>query len=217
LILQISPYGLTLLSLSFRDIQRIIEDFLSDEETFVENLYLGIQNYVHPPDEQKQSLEIREAKFKIFDNVKEIYELHVTSFSPALKSCNLNLTRIAETFDKFFKCDDFYCYILFLLRRERALQLCNKHKDYFDELQTRCRDKLGVLNFLLQPIQRLPRYQLLLGRIMDQLERHRTGEDVPSLVQTVCQAQQTIERFIVVSNESLGLNDIVQENLVRKL
>jgi RhoGEF domain len=189
---------------------------MSKEAIYVETLNMGIQNYILPMENPDLSVEIRKVKCEIFGNIQEIYELHTTSFFPALQSCNQNVTKIAETFTEFFKYGKFYCYVLFMLSRERALFLCDKHKDYFDELQTRCNDKLGISSFLLQPVQRLPRYQLLLAEVIKEVSKQRTKLDVKPFMQTVCVAEETIKSFVGFSDESLSINEIVQEGLVRK-
>jgi RhoGEF domain len=188
---------------------------MSNEAIYLNSLNMGIQNYVQPMDDPEVSVEIRKDKCEIFGNIQEIYDLH-TTFFPALQSCNQNVTKIAETFTEFVKYGDFYCYVLFMLSRERALLLCDKHKDYFEELRTRCNDKLGVSSFLLQPVQRLPRYQLLLTEVIKELSKQQTKLDVKPFVRTVCLAEKTVERFLAMSNESLSINEIVQDGLVRK-
>jgi RhoGEF domain len=190
---------------------------MTNEAIYVKNLHLGIQNYVQPIDDSELSLEILQAKNKIFGNIKEIYELHATLFFPALQSCNGDGLKIAETFTKFFKGGEFYCYTLFMLKRERALQLFQDYKDFFVEIRTKGKDRLDVSSFLLQPVQRLPRYQLLLTEIKNELANQRTLVNVDSQMQTIYEAEEVIDRFMVMSNESLSINEIIREDLVREL
>jgi RhoGEF domain len=206
----------TALSVPHRGIKNIVNELLSNEAIYVENLYQGIQNYAQPMEDPELSPEIREAKLEIFGNIREIYNFHATSFYPALQSCNLNVTKIADTFLEFVKYGDFYCYVLFMLGRERALLLCKKYKTFFDELRTRCQDRLDVSSFLLQPVQRLPRYQLLLTELIKELSKHRAAVNMRPLLRTVCMADKMVERFLVMSNEAMSINEIVQKNLVRK-
>jgi RhoGEF domain len=200
-----------------REIKHIIDELISNEAIYVANLRQGIQNYVKPTDDPGLLDEIRENMLTIFGNIKEIYKLHATSLLPRLQSCNLDVVEIAETFTELIKYGDFYCYTLFMLSRERAQQLCIKHRDFFEELRTRCNDKLGVSSFLLQPIQRLPRYQLLLREIIKELAKLRKKIDVKPMVQSACIAEKMIERFLVMSNEALHINEIVPKDLVKKL
>jgi RhoGEF domain len=189
---------------------------MSSEAIYVETLNMGIQNYIQPMDDPGLSVEIREAKCEIFGNIEEIYKLHATSFYPALQSCNLNVKKTAETFTEVFKYGDFYCYIKFTLGCERARLLCDQHKDFFEELRTKCNDKLDVSSFLLLPVQRLPRYKLLLAEVIKELTKHRSEQGVKQYFRTVCMAEKTVARFVDKSNESMAINTIVKDDLVRK-
>ena len=86
----------------------------------------------------------------------------------------------------------FYGYVLFTMNKQRSLELCETYKNYFKVslctyeyicwnyfmkfkivffylqlLQTEIDDKLGINSFLVQPIQRMARYPLLLQQFIN--------------------------------------------------
>jgi hypothetical protein len=70
----------------------------------------------------------------------------------------------------------------------------------------KCHDMLGVISFLLQPIQRVPRYQLLMNEIVKELMKdafNRKDE-----ISRVCVAEKTIQRLLNSVNEALFIHDI---------
>lgn len=72
-------------------------------------------------------------------------------------------------------------------------------------------DKLGLNSFLLQPIQRLPRYKLLLAEINKEILKQLEDtllESVKDEIGILCKAEKRLERFIDIVNEAMSINDI---------
>uniref|UniRef100_A0A182SHK0 DH domain-containing protein n=1 Tax=Anopheles maculatus TaxID=74869 RepID=A0A182SHK0_9DIPT len=72
-------------------------------------------------------------------------------------------------------------------------------------------DKLGLNSFLLQPIQRLPRYKLLLAEINKEILKQMEDtmlESVKDEIGILCKAEKRLERFIDIVNEAMSINDI---------
>jgi RhoGEF domain len=180
----------------------------------VKTLEQGIENYVTPMTYPTLSEKIREDGLKIFGNVTEVYELHANTLYPALVACGHDIFKISETFDTLIANGDFYCYVTFTLNRERALPLCDNHAEFFKSLKVASGDKLGVGSFLLQPIQRLPRYKLLISEINKELIKNRQKVDIKPYVGALLKTEKNIDRMLKLYNESLRINDIASEGLV---
>jgi hypothetical protein len=65
---------------------------------------------------------------------------------------------------------------------------------------------LGINSFLLQPIQRLPRYKLLLNEIIKDLSKDL--ENVKQAIAAFCVAEKNIQKLLDTVNESMSINDI---------
>jgi hypothetical protein len=74
------------------------------------------------------------------------------------------------------------------------------------EIQNECGDRLGINSFLLQPIQRLPRYKLLLNEIIKDLSKDL--ENVKQAIAAFCVAEKNIQKLLDTVNESMSINDI---------
>lgn len=61
-------------------------------------------------------------------------------------------------------------------------------------------------SFLLQPIQRLPRYKMLLVEVIKELGN--TLESVKDQIASCCIAEKNMQRLLDTVNESMSINDI---------
>jgi hypothetical protein len=91
-----------------------------------------------------------------------------------------------------------------LTRFEKFLNL-NFHRP-LQQVQNQCGDRLGINSFLLQPIQRLPRYQLLLNEIIKDLTKDL--ENCKQAIAACCVAEKNIQRLLDTVNESMSINDV---------
>lgn len=114
----------------------------------------------------------------------------------------------------FFQKDCFYIYILYAINRQKSEKICEVHRNYFKELQSEIGDKLGVNSFLVQPIQRLPKYKLLLGQLFSELgKRFELHDDrIKNEIAACCLAEKQLQRLLDTVNGSMNVNDIVDCN-----
>lgn len=120
----------------------------------------------------------------------------MTKFLPKLLECGYVPEKIADLFTSFLDDNHFDKYIIYVLNRKKSEKLCKENKYFFKQIQT---DRLGINSFLLQPIQRIPRYQLILGEIvkdlMKDLDRNKTA------IGACCIAEKGVQRLLNNVNE----------------
>lgn len=75
-----------------------------------------------------------------------------------------------------------------------------------------CGDKLGINNFLLRPIQQLPKYKLLLNEMIKELSCD--GELYKHEITVACVAENEVLRMLDMVNESMNINQIKNCNEV---
>lgn len=93
----------------------------------------GIKNYVRALDKKELPKTLRGQKFRIFGNIENIYKFHKLEFLPKLKSCNENISEIADTFITYLQKDYFYIYVLFAINSKKSERICNNHIEFFLE------------------------------------------------------------------------------------
>ncbi|XP_040167598.1 uncharacterized protein LOC120902695 isoform X2 [Anopheles arabiensis] len=198
-------------SLKTARVSSILQELLANEANYVQTLGRGIENYVSIMAGKNLPPGLRGQKYHIFGNIEKIHNLHQNQFLPMLESNRASIAGIAETFIWFLENDKFYCYIMFALNRPKSERICNKNLDFFQRRQQEVDDKLGLNSFLLQPIQRLPRYKLLLAEINKEILKQLEDtllESVKDEIGILCKAEKRLERFIDIVNEAMSINDI---------
>lgn len=131
----------------------------------------------------------------------------------------------------------FYLYIEYAINRKRADTLFQEHESYFRRRQGEVNDPLGLKHFLIQPIQRLPKYQLLLYQLIqhlgtqlsrddsdadytddeaktdddDEIEKHQhqSNSSIKMKIASCCVAEKHIQRLLDRMNASMTISDIV--------
>lgn len=202
----ISSRPVSIVSHQSSKLLNIIQELLQNEENYVRSLRNGIDNYVLALERSGVPRTLRGQKFRIFGNVVGIYDFHRTEFLPQLTECYDDPERIADVFNRFVTRDYFYGYVIYAINRKRSELMCNYHVDYFKKVQNECGDRLGINSFLLQPIQRLPRYQLLLNEIIKDLTKDL--DNMKPAIAACCVAEKNIQRLLDTVNESMSINDI---------
>lgn len=104
----------------------------------------------------------------IFGNLDEIYNFHSEIFLKDLENCIMSTDLVALCFvqkrDKFFRLYSFYCQNISRSEqlRENSLEL----NTFFQACQRKLGHKLPLAAYLLKPVQRITKYQLLLKDLL---------------------------------------------------
>lgn len=111
------------------------------------------------------------------------------------------------------------------MNRRISQKMFERNRQFFSEMQDKIGDKLGVASYLMQPIQRLPKYQLLLMQIykelaktinvnQDSVSTSIVMQDIKHLIAAVCRAEKNIQRLLDTVNDSISIADIKDCNSV---
>lgn len=163
----------------------------------METLQKGIDDYVAAFDVLLLPNSLKGQRINIFSNIENIHHFHKTKFLPALLECGYLPEKIAKTFTRFLDDNHFDKYIIYVMNKTKTEKLCKENKHFFRQLQ---KDRLGINSFLLQPVQRLPRYLLLLTEIVKELIKD-LDENNKNAVAACCIAEKRIQGLLNTVNE----------------
>ncbi|XP_030065437.1 proto-oncogene DBL [Microcaecilia unicolor] len=109
---------------------------------------------------------LRNTKNILFGNMPEIYDFHNKVFLQKLESCLEAPERVGFCFLERRK--DFQMYEKYCQNKPRSESLWRQFADstFFQECQRKLEHKLGLDSYLLKPVQRLAKYQLLLKELL---------------------------------------------------
>ncbi|KMY94467.1 rho guanine nucleotide exchange factor 25 isoform X2 [Drosophila sechellia] len=186
----------------------ILEELIKTEEAYVNNLFMGIENYGNIFQRKDLPLGLRGKKYDLFGNIEQIAEFHRDEFLPMLQRNRRDLKRLFDEFLQFLDHNCFYGYVIFTMNKQKSLKLCDLYKNYFTSIRLERDDKLGINSFLVQPIQRMARYPLLLTQFINTFFKNRDIVMKP-LIESCCRLEKRLRALLTTTNESEIINDIV--------
>ncbi|XP_036380812.1 proto-oncogene DBL-like [Megalops cyprinoides] len=109
---------------------------------------------------------LRSKKEILFGNMPEIYKFHSRIFLQDLEGCLETPERVGACFLE--RKENFQVYERYCQNKPRSESLWRQFSDcaFFQECQKKLEHKLGLDSYLLKPVQRLTKYQLLLKELL---------------------------------------------------
>ncbi|KAH8290505.1 hypothetical protein KR054_003720 [Drosophila jambulina] len=195
-----------------KKISFIIDELIQTEVNYVNNLKKGLQNYGQLKDVEDVPEGLSgEAKQKLLlGNIAEILELHEQEILPLMLRNQRDLKGLFDEFAVHFEKNRFYCYVSFTMGKKSSMQLRQDHREWLQSYQTSIKDKLGIDSFLVQPIQRLTRYPLLLQQFIS--EFYKSGISCKPVLSAVCKLETRMRRALDVVNQAEEIPNIEELN-----
>jgi hypothetical protein len=141
----------------------VMAELLSTERTYVQDLENCIKVYLKGYREAGANLPvgIRDKESIIFGNVEEIYKFHKNTFLKELEKYELMPEDVGHCFVTWAK--SFDIYVEYCKNKPESNQLIVQHSDsFFENLQRKNQVTHPVSAYLIKPVQRITKYQLLL-------------------------------------------------------
>uniref|UniRef100_A0A4W3IF40 MCF.2 cell line derived transforming sequence n=1 Tax=Callorhinchus milii TaxID=7868 RepID=A0A4W3IF40_CALMI len=150
--------------------KHVINELIETERVYVEELHTILQGYRVEMDNPSMlhllPSALQNKKEILFGNMSEIHDFHSRMFLHDLQNC-------IETPEKVGLCflarkANFQMYVKYCQNKPRSETLWRQCSDsvFFQECQRKLDHKLGLDSYLLKPIQRLTKYQLLLKELL---------------------------------------------------
>ncbi|XP_049308283.1 pleckstrin homology domain-containing family G member 4B isoform X2 [Bactrocera dorsalis] len=199
-----------------KKISFIIDEVIQTEANYVNNLRKGIKNYgeLHARSDAPESFKGAENRKRLLGNVEEILALHETQILPLMLRNQRDLKSLFDEFAAYFDKNEFYCYVIFMMNKKTSMQLRQEQRPWLQNVQNEISDKLGIDSFLVQPIQRLTRYPLLLQQFIS--EFYKSGISCKPVLASVCKLETRMRRLLEVVNQAEdvpAIDEIAELNL----
>nr|KAF6435977.1 MCF.2 cell line derived transforming sequence [Rousettus aegyptiacus] len=148
----------------------VLNELIQTEKVYVRELFtvlLGYKAEMDNPDmfDLMPPL-LRNKKDILFGNMAEIYEFHSNLFMNSLENCIEYPERVGLCFLE--RKDDFQMYAKYCQNKPRSEAIWRKYSEcaFFQECQRKLKHRLGLDSYLLKPVQRITKYQLLLKELI---------------------------------------------------
>ncbi|CAH1103228.1 unnamed protein product [Psylliodes chrysocephalus] len=184
--------------------KHVLNELFETEKIYVNELYTILKGYKEAA--QHEALQIllpadAEDKFKvIFGNLNDIFNFHSDVFLKDLENCISSRELVALCFlqrrDMFSQLYSFYC--LNIAKSEQIRESSTDLQPFFHTCQQQLGHKLPLAAYLLKPVQRITKYQLLLKDLL----RYSNEDDCGA------ELKQALDCMLVVLK---GVNDSMHQ------
>ncbi|XP_061548649.1 guanine nucleotide exchange factor DBS isoform X1 [Phycodurus eques] len=150
--------------------RHVMNELLETERAYVEELLCVLEGYAAEMDNPSMAHLIPSMllskKDILFGNMSEIYQFHKRTFLKELEA----YTNCPELVGRCFleRMKDLQIYEAYCQNKPRSESLWRQCSDcaFFQECQKKLEHKLGLDSYLLKPVQRITKYQLLLKELL---------------------------------------------------
>ncbi|XP_077408405.1 guanine nucleotide exchange factor DBS isoform X2 [Vanacampus margaritifer] len=150
--------------------RHVMNELLETERAYVEELLCVLEGYAAEMDNPSMAHLIPSMLLKkkdiLFGNMSEIYQFHKRTFLKELEA----YTNCPELVGRCFleRMKDLQIYAAYCQNKPRSESLWRQCSDcaFFQECQKKLEHKLGLDSYLLKPVQRITKYQLLLKELL---------------------------------------------------
>ncbi|KAM9317319.1 putative guanine nucleotide exchange factor MCF2L2 [Gastrophryne carolinensis] len=148
----------------------IINELIETERVYVEELQSILEGYAssweNPEINPLIPVVLQSSKDVLFGNLQEIYEFHKRTFLKELEKCTEDTDSLGRCFLK--RKEDLQMYEKYCQNKPRSEALWRQCAEsiFFQECQRKLDHKLSLDAYLLKPVQRITKYQLLLKEML---------------------------------------------------
>uniref|UniRef100_A0A671QJN6 Kalirin RhoGEF kinase b n=1 Tax=Sinocyclocheilus anshuiensis TaxID=1608454 RepID=A0A671QJN6_9TELE len=137
----------------------VLNELIQTEKDYVKDL--GIVVEVRIRIEEKGVPDDMKGKDKIvFGNIHQIYDWHKDFFVGELEKCLEDQEKLPGLFCKHER--RLHMYVVYCQNKPKSEFIVAEYDSYFEGIQQDINSRLGISDFLIKPIQRITKYQLLL-------------------------------------------------------
>nr|XP_009485061.1 PREDICTED: guanine nucleotide exchange factor DBS [Pelecanus crispus] len=195
--------------------QHVINELIETERAYVEELLCVLEGYAAEMDNPLMahliSPELQNKKDILFGNMEEIYHFHNRIFLRELE----NYVEYPELVGRCFldQMEDFQIYEKYCQNKPRSESLWRQFSDsvFFQECQRKLDHKLSLDSYLLKPVQRITKYQLLLKEMLKYSKNCEGAEDLQEALTSILGILKAVNdsmHQIAITGYDGNLNDL---------
>ncbi|XP_059822545.1 kalirin isoform X4 [Hypanus sabinus] len=178
----------------------VLNELVQTEKDYVKDLGIVVEGFMKKI-EEKGILDDMKGKEKIvFGNIHQIYDWHSSYFLGELEKCLQEPERLAELFIKHER--RLGMYVVYCQNKPKSEYVVAEYDSFFEEIKQELGQRLSLNDFLIKPIQRITKYQLLIKDFLKYSEKagHECSEiekavDVMYLVPKRCNDMMNLGRL----------------------
>ncbi|XP_060754846.1 guanine nucleotide exchange factor DBS isoform X2 [Neoarius graeffei] len=195
--------------------RHVMNELLETERAYVEELLCVLQGYADEMDNPSMvhliPVTLQNKKDILFGNMAEIYHFHNKTFLRELEA----YTDCPELVGRCFleRMTDLQIYEKYCQNKPRSESLWRQCSDcaFFQECQKKLEHKLGLDSYLLKPVQRITKYQLLLKELLKYSKGCDGSEDLQEALSSILGILKAVNdsmHLIAITGYEGNLNEL---------
>uniref|UniRef100_A0A3Q2QCB5 Kalirin n=1 Tax=Fundulus heteroclitus TaxID=8078 RepID=A0A3Q2QCB5_FUNHE len=138
----------------------VLNELIQTEKDYVKDLGTVVEGFMKRIEEKGVSEDMKGKEKIVFGNIHRIYDWHRDFFVGELEKCVDDNELLPELFIKHER--RLHMYVVYCQNKPKSEYIVAEYDKYFEGIQQDIQSKLSISDFLIKPIQRITKYQLLL-------------------------------------------------------
>ncbi|XP_044294416.1 kalirin [Varanus komodoensis] len=138
----------------------VLNELVQTEKDYVKDLGIVVEGFMKRIEEKGVPEDMKGKDKIVFGNIHQIYDWHKDFFLAELEKCLQEHDRLAQLFIKHER--RLHMYVVYCQNKPKSEYIVAECGAYFEEVQQEINQRLTLSDFLIKPIQRITKYQLLL-------------------------------------------------------
>ncbi|XP_067460366.1 kalirin isoform X4 [Thunnus thynnus] len=178
----------------------VLNELIQTEKDYVKDLGIVVEGFMKRIEEKGVPDDMKGKDKIVFGNIHQIYDWHRDFFVGELEKCLEDHEHLPELFIKHER--RLHMYVVYCQNKPKSEFIVAEYDTYFDGIQQDIQSRLTISDFLIKPIQRITKYQLLLkdflkysskaGMDCEQIEK---AVDLMSQVPKLCNDMMNLGRL----------------------
>ncbi|XP_061081598.1 kalirin [Conger conger] len=138
----------------------VLNELVQTEKDYVKDLGTVVEGFIKHMEEKGVPEDMKGKDKIVFGNIHQIYDWHREFYLGELEKCLQDQELLAQLFIKHER--RLHMYVVYCQNKPRSEFIVAEYDSYFQEVQQEINSRLSISDFLIKPIQRITKYQLLL-------------------------------------------------------
>ncbi|KAI9547012.1 hypothetical protein NQZ68_021682 [Dissostichus eleginoides] len=138
----------------------VLNELIQTEKDYVKDLGIVVEGFMKRIEEKGIPDDMKGKDKIVFGNIHQIYDWHRDFFVGELDKCLDDHELLPELFIKHER--RLHMYVIYCQNKPKSEFIVAEYDTFFEGLQNDVQSRLSMSDFLIKPIQRITKYQLLL-------------------------------------------------------
>nr|XP_009302725.2 kalirin isoform X2 [Danio rerio] len=142
----------------------VVKELIQTEKDYVKDLGIVVEGFMKRIEEKGVPDNMKGKDKIVFGNIHQIYDWHKDFFVGELEKCLEDHEKLPELFCKHER--RLHMYVVYCQNKPKSEFIVAEYDSYFEGIQQDINSRLSISDFLIKPIQRITKYQLLLKDVL---------------------------------------------------